>query len=149
MQTAQREKKLNKLEVGGVLVQEKKKVLSVKKRTRPSGTTAPPPPLPAPPLQGWRLPYISGMMKTEMSSPEPRRSLVILQPRSLRTPRALMTRSCAAIVYLNNRGEGFKSIQIRCIHMGNTSKEIFGKGLVRQRKHGNLLSHVHRGPMRT
>lgn len=55
-------------------------------------------------LQSWRLPYISGMMKTEMSSPEPRRSLVILQPRSLSTPRARITRSCAAIVYLNNRG---------------------------------------------
>lgn len=53
--------------------------------------------------QGWRFPYISGMMKTEMSSPEPRRSLVILQPRSLSTPRALITRSCAAIVYLDNR----------------------------------------------
>uniref|UniRef100_A0A3P9JXG3 THAP-type domain-containing protein n=1 Tax=Oryzias latipes TaxID=8090 RepID=A0A3P9JXG3_ORYLA len=38
-----------------------------------------------------------------MSSPEPRRSLVILHPRSLRIPRARITRSCAAIVYLGNR----------------------------------------------
>ena len=38
-----------------------------------------------------------------MSSPEPSRSLVILHPRSLRTPRARITRSCAAMVYLHNR----------------------------------------------
>lgn len=52
------------------------------------------------PGQGCRLPYIKGTMKTEMSSPEPSRSLVILQPRSLSTPRARITRSWAAIVYL-------------------------------------------------
>ncbi|TNN71878.1 hypothetical protein EYF80_017885 [Liparis tanakae] len=43
-------------------------------------------------------------MKAQMSSPEPRRSLVILQPRSLSTPRARITRSCAAMVYLDHRG---------------------------------------------
>lgn len=45
------------------------------------------------------------MMKTEMSSPEPSRSLVILQPRSRSTPRARITRSCAAIVYLRDTGK--------------------------------------------
>lgn len=54
--------------------------------------------------QAWRLPYIKGMMKTEMSSPEPRRSLVIRHPRSRSTPRARITRSCAAIVYLRDTG---------------------------------------------
>lgn len=57
------------------------------------------------PLQACRLPYIKGMMKTEMSSPEPSRSLVILHPRSLSTPRARITRSCAAIVYLHDTGK--------------------------------------------
>lgn len=42
-------------------------------------------------------------MKTEMSSPEPSRSLVILHPRSLSMPRARITRSCAAIVYLQEK----------------------------------------------
>lgn len=44
-----------------------------------------------------------------MSSPEPRRSLVILQPLSRSMPRARMTRSCAAIVYLNDRGTNSKT----------------------------------------
>lgn len=44
-------------------------------------------------------------MKTEMSSPEPSRSLVILHPRSLSMPRARITRSCAAIVYLRDTGK--------------------------------------------
>lgn len=55
--------------------------------------------------QACRLPYIKGMMKTEMSSPEPSRSLVILHPRSLSMPRARITRSCAAIVYLHDTGK--------------------------------------------
>lgn len=69
---------------------------------------------PASPLgsYGWRLPYISGMMKTEMSSPEPRWSLLILHPRSLSTPRALITRSWAAIVYLTNRGHNHEATKV-------------------------------------
>lgn len=54
---------------------------------------------------GCRLPYMRGMMYTEMSSPEPKRSLVIRQPLSLRTPLARITRSWAAIVYLQTNAK--------------------------------------------
>lgn len=62
---------------------------------------------------GWGclLPCIRGIMKTEMSSPEPSRSPAILQPRSLKTPLAFITRSWAAIVYLENNGDAFSKIK--------------------------------------
>lgn len=46
------------------------------------------------------FPCIKGMTYTEMSSPEPSRSLDIRHPLSFRTPRARITRSWAASVYL-------------------------------------------------
>lgn len=45
---------------------------------------------------------IRGIMKTEISSPDPGLSPAILQPRSFRTPLAFITRSWAVMVYLNN-----------------------------------------------
>lgn len=88
--------------------------------------------------QGWRLPYISGMMKTEISSPEPRRSLVILQPLSLSTPRARITRSCAAIVYLANRGNS--NDRIRISHRDNERKTERKKGSHLWRSSGSQLA---------
>lgn len=44
----------------------------------------------------------SGMTNTVMSSPEPSLSLGSLQPRSFSTPRDLISRSCAASVYLRD-----------------------------------------------
>lgn len=55
-----------------------------------------------------RLPQVSdswpasGMTNTVMSSPEPSLSLGNLQPRSFSTPRDLISRSCAASVYLHH-----------------------------------------------
>lgn len=71
----------------------------------------------SPPLPAWTAPYsqsgqstspthvsvswpASGMTNTVMSSPEPSFSLGNRQPRSFSTPRDLISRSCAASVYL-------------------------------------------------
>lgn len=58
---------------------------------------------------GWGcLRFMRGIMKTEISSPDPSRSPAILQPRSLKTPLAFITRSWAAIVYLKNNRDALQ-----------------------------------------
>lgn len=77
------------------------------------------------PLWVWKVPKVtaatagphvsgscpaSGTINTVMSSPEPSLSLGNRQPRSLRTPRDLISRSCAAKVYLCNTQENVTTV---------------------------------------
>lgn len=74
-------------------------LLPVRAWTAPHSRSAQPAPRSPQVSDSWPA---SGMTNTVMSSPEPSFSLGNLQPRSFSTPRDLISRSCAASVYLHD-----------------------------------------------
>lgn len=97
-----------------------------------------------------RTPHVSdscparGITNTVMSSPEPSLSLGSRQPRSFSTPRDLISRSCAASVYLHNtHTEGRQDLQWTQGHKNIIYSHIQQKYLTSYKLFYSILKPCH------